>query len=54
MATQWEINNEQRARQTYEFKIAAEHVYLLVVDCGLYVNEKWPLLGASPNGFVFF
>ena len=52
-ATRWGIENESKAREAYEFAIAADHINLSVANCGLHINKKWPFPGASPDVLVF-
>ncbi|XP_048582277.1 uncharacterized protein LOC125561824 [Nematostella vectensis] len=51
-ATKWGIDNECKARESYSFAIASDHLNLSAADCGFYINVKWPFLGASPDGLV--
>lgn len=52
-ATKWGVNKEEVARDAYQFSVADKHLNLSVVECELHVNEKWPYIGASPDGLVF-
>ncbi|KAB0791199.1 hypothetical protein PPYR_02999 [Photinus pyralis] len=44
-ATTWGKNNEDRAKRELESKFG-----LQISSCGLFINEDWPFLGASPDG----
>ena len=52
-ATRWGCANERKAREAYQKELCNSHEHLVVSNCGLNVNPKWPMLGASPDGFVF-
>lgn len=52
-ATRWGIANELKAREVYRNEACCFHERFTVTDSGLNVNTNWPMLGASPDGFVF-
>ena len=52
-ATRWGIANELKAREVYRNEACCFHERFTVMDSGLNVNTNWPMLGASPDGFVF-
>ena len=48
--TNWGCKHEKQARERYSSK--SNHVNLQVAENGLFINPKWPFIGASPNGIV--
>ena len=48
-----EEHKEQKAREANREELCNYHDHFTVSDSGLSVNPKWPMLGASPDGFVF-
>ncbi|XP_027140364.1 uncharacterized protein LOC113746909 isoform X3 [Larimichthys crocea] len=44
--------HEGQARRAYERMMTQEHEGFSCMDSGLWVNPKWPYMGASPDGMV--
>lgn len=51
-AMRYGIHNEATARIFYGRHMAEKHRLFKVVQCGLYINNKFPHLGASPDGIT--
>lgn len=47
-ATDWGVFNEKTAREQFEM------LYVPVMECGFFVSEEHPWLGASPDGLIMF
>lgn len=50
--TDWGWKNEKLAREEYMKAARKDHENLEVVENGLFINPKWPHIGASPDGIV--
>ena len=44
--------HEKQARKQYEQVLKETHENLCVSDSGLWLNQQWPFMGASPDGMV--
>ena len=51
-ATLWGCRREKLARDFYSMQITRRHCTFEVNESGLFLNPKWPYLGASPDGIV--
>ena len=51
-ATKWGCEHEKTARETYFAKIQNDHENLTISDSGLVVHERYPYLGATPDGCI--
>ena len=51
-ATRYGIENEPRARQAYLTKMKEKDEDATVIECGLWINPKYPQLGCSPDGIL--
>ena len=51
-STRWECNHEKIVRNDYEKYAQYQHSNVKVEDCGLFLSEEYPRLGASPDDFV--
>ena len=51
-ATSWGCQHEKHAREFYSEQMMRGHCGFAVHECGLFLNPKWPYLGASPDGVV--
>ncbi len=49
-STCWGCKHERKARDFYKQQMVKNHNRFSVYDCGLFLNSKWPHLGASPDG----
>lgn len=52
-ATEWGCSHEKQAREMYEKVSKTQHQNFTVEDNGLFINPKWPYIGASPDGTVY-
>jgi len=50
--TNWGCKHEKQARDRYEKVVKSNHTNLHVKECGLFINPKWPFVGASPDGII--
>ena len=51
-ATQWGCQHETFALEQYTSSQSSKHQVFSVKNCGLFLNPKWPHLGASPDSIV--
>lgn len=51
-AMEFRTTHEPIARQMYFRKYKAEHKHAHLSTCGLFVSQKTPYIGASPDGVV--
>lgn len=51
-STGWGCKHEKKARDFYKQQMVKYHNKFVVNDCGLFLNPKWPHLGASPDGKI--
>ncbi|KAG8198011.1 hypothetical protein JTE90_001851 [Oedothorax gibbosus] len=51
-ATSWGCNHEKDAKSQYAVQQSQTHGNFELSNAGLTINEKFPFLGASPDGFV--
>ena len=50
--TEWGKKHETIARERYLKVARVKHQNLQLSENGLYINPKWPFIGASPDGIV--
>ena len=51
-ALKWGRENEYKARTEYTATMSSKHQDFNVCHCGLFIDPKYPCLGASPDGSV--
>lgn len=52
IATQWECQHEQIALLACTPKLKSSHENVSIEKCGLFINSKYPHLGASPDAII--
>ena len=52
-ATRYGTENENKAREEYKKEMVKYHHNFELKPTGLHINEKFPQLGASPDGFIY-
>jgi len=51
-AVQWGCDHEEDAKETYIQQASKEHQDLRLLTSGLFINPKFPEVGASPDGII--
>ena len=51
-ATSWGCQHEKHTHEFYSEQMRRGHCGFAVHECCLFLNPKWPYLGASPDGIV--
>jgi len=51
-ATNWGCQHEKEALEVYKNLMDKHHEDLIISDCGFYISEDNPYIGASPDGLV--
>ncbi len=51
-ATDYGIQHENNARKQYIVESSCEHVNFSCKMCGLFLNTRYPIFGASPDGLI--
>ncbi len=51
-ATSWSCDHENIAREVYIQKNSPVHKELAVKECGFFISEYHPFIGASPDGLI--
>ena len=51
-STNWGCSHESEAREIYSRISNSQQSDFLVSECGHFINEQWPFVGASPDGII--